>query len=232
MARAIFYTSIAVLFDGVQIVLQFGFLLIGIAGIASIGASAGAGAASETCKKTIPLVGNAIANSCAHLGALVGSAVGTALSPALIPIFVPIAVFIGFIVNIGVSICIGAVFLTMLATNDMFYIEYVIPVGVVKVMPFFLLLPGWTALAILSVLKKNAGIGATEVIKITARAVAAAGVAAETGPGAIGAAAVSVGKSVATDVAKNAVKNRVDGIVAHSQIPTQESRGQIQKSTA
>lgn len=83
-----------------------------------------------------------------------GSAASAATAGIGAPIILPLAIGLGFAIDICISATFGAGLLLLLANNDMFYMGYAFGGGVFELIPGFDVLPGWTAMTILCIVRK------------------------------------------------------------------------------
>lgn len=67
----------------------------------------------------------------------------------------PIGVGFGVAVNFCLSATLGTGLIMLLIFNKMFYPRYVLPGGISEIFPGFSLVPTWTAIVILSILRKK-----------------------------------------------------------------------------
>lgn len=90
--------------------------------------------------------------ACFALGAgiaavpIVGQVVGT--------VTIPLGIALGIALSICISITLGAGFLLLLAFNGLFNIRYAIGGGISGIIPILDILPGWTTMTILCILRK------------------------------------------------------------------------------
>jgi hypothetical protein len=85
-----------------------------------------------------------------------GGGVSATTAGAATPIAMPIAVGLGFITDITTSITFGAGLLLLLSYNGMLYMNYTFGGGIVELIPGLDVIPGWTLMTILCIIKKNA----------------------------------------------------------------------------
>ncbi len=153
VGRDILLISIAAFIDALQAVLSWMAFTLGIT-LQSItpfgGAAAGAVAGGYACWNGA--AGTLSALVAASKCALAGGAAG-ALASAF---GIPIGVALGFVLEIIVSLTIGSGLILLLIFNGMYYSTRT-PVGLIfEIMPGLDILPGWTVMTILCVLKKRA----------------------------------------------------------------------------
>lgn len=67
----------------------------------------------------------------------------------------PIGVGLGVAINFCLSATLGTGLIMLLIFNKMFYPRYVLPGGITEIFPGFSLVPTWTAIVILSILRKK-----------------------------------------------------------------------------
>ena len=90
--------------------------------------------------------------ACFALGAgiaavpIVGQVVGT--------VTIPLGIALGIALSICISITLGAGFLLLLAFNGLFNMRYAIGGGISGIIPILDILPGWTTMTILCILRK------------------------------------------------------------------------------
>lgn len=137
------FIMLALFIDGVQAAIS-----TSLAVITAFPGTIGGGAAG--C-----LAGNYIAGSvgCFVLG-LAGGLFGTLLDAAAV-VTEPVGIVLGFAVTICFSCTFGVALVFLLGMNGMFYPKYVFSGGITEVLPGFSIIPGWTAMTILCVLKKS-----------------------------------------------------------------------------
>lgn len=98
--------------------------------------------------------------ACFALGAgiaavpIVGQVVGT--------VTIPLGIALGIALSICISITLGAGFLLLLAFNGLFNMRYAIGGGISGIIPILDILPGWTAMTVLCILRKIKEEGALE----------------------------------------------------------------------
>ncbi len=79
-------------------------------------------------------------------GGLLGAAAGVAS--------IPTGTAFGFAADIGLSVTLGTMFITFLGFNNMWYPKYFMPGGITEIIPGLDILPAWTTIAILSVMRR------------------------------------------------------------------------------
>ena len=147
MIRGVLIILFALFIDGLQAGVSAGFLMLG----SFAGTIGGAAAGAAACQGA----GTLVAGACAT----VAGAAGTLVNAHLAVIGVPLAVGFGIAVNICISLTMGSELIMLLALNGMFNARYVVGVFIGEAIPGLDNLPGWTFLAIKSVLKKSAKSG-------------------------------------------------------------------------
>jgi hypothetical protein len=167
--RGITLVMFALFIDGLQAVLGWVFLTLG-AGI-PIGAPIAGSIAGASVGCVVGGVGAgiitvitggaafpslfAVGAACAAAGAggaLIGGTAGTAIGAAGIPLGIGLSIA----AEVCISITLGTGFILLLLVFRMFYPTYVWAVFIGEAMPGLDVIPGWTLLAIRSILKKNA----------------------------------------------------------------------------
>jgi hypothetical protein len=101
--------------------------------------------------------GNAVAGEigCSIGGFLLGL-VGSVplINGVLATVTMPVGIILGFAISVCLSLTLGAGLIMLLIIYGMFYPKYLMPGGISELIPGFDLVPGWTALTILCVLRK------------------------------------------------------------------------------
>jgi hypothetical protein len=95
---------------------------------------------------------------------LVGQVVGT--------VTIPLGIALGMALSICLSITLGAGFLLLLSFNGLFYLRYALGGGFSGIIPVVDILPGWTTMTILCILRKMKEEGQLEGKASTAFALA------------------------------------------------------------
>jgi hypothetical protein len=136
---------LALLIDGIQAGMSAAIFILSAFPGTFGGAAAGCAA------------GNAVAGQvgCSIGGFLLGL-VGSIplINGVLATVTMPVGVILGFAISVCLSLTLGAGLIMLLIIYGMFYPKYLMPGGISELIPGFDLIPGWTALTILCVLRK------------------------------------------------------------------------------
>ncbi len=144
--KGIGFIVIALFIDGVQAAVSATLILIAAFPGTIGGAAAGCAA------------GNAVAGGVGcEIGGFLLGLLGSIpiINGGLALIAEPIGLVLGFAISICLSATLGFGLIMLLVFNGMFYPKYVYSGGIAELIPGFDLIPGWTAMTILSVIKKN-----------------------------------------------------------------------------
>ncbi len=136
---------LALMIDGLQALIGLGVSIVAAFPGTFAGGAAGCLAAQKFVSGSV---------SCAIGGFILGT-LGSFGNVAA-PITIPIGIVIGFAVDVCLSLTLGIFLIGMLYVCKMFYPGYVTAVFIGEALPGFDILPGWTLLAVRSVLKKSA----------------------------------------------------------------------------
>jgi hypothetical protein len=77
------------------------------------------------------------------------------VNATLATVTIPLGLAIGFTIDVCLSLTLGAGLMFVLFMFGMFYPKYVCPGSIAEFLPGFDILPGWTALVVLSILEKS-----------------------------------------------------------------------------
>lgn len=179
LIRGIFLITFALCIDFLQLALGWVAFAVGV-GLQSItpvggaigGAAVGAYACFSTANGLIQGITNAVA--CGTAGGVFGAAISA--------FGMPIGVLLGFVFDICLSLTLGAGLIFLLALMGMFYPKYVWSAGIFEVMPGFDVLPGWTVMVALCLIKKRGEEGKVGITTTAAKIVSVAGGASLTNP--------------------------------------------------
>ena len=134
---------VALFIDGLQAAISAALAIVaafpGTVGGAAAGCAAGASVAGSL--------------GCALGGFIVGI-LGSALDVAA-PFTEPIGIMLGFAISVCLSFTLGAGLIMLLILAGMYYPKFMLGGGVAELIPGFDIIPGWTAMTILCVLKKS-----------------------------------------------------------------------------
>ena len=142
--KGLFYISVIILglfIDGLQATISAGLFLIGLMPGTVVGTAAGCAAGAAVAGK----VGCAVAG---FVFGVIGS-FGNAAASGL----VPIGIALGVAVSFCLSATLGTGLVFLLGMNGMFYKKYVFGAVAAEGLPFFSVLPGWTTMAVLSIVR-------------------------------------------------------------------------------
>ncbi len=217
MPKAFLYLLIALFIDALQAGIEIAFDAIGAFSGTIIGTVSGAAAGYKLCG-LLPTISTTAQLTCSTAGGTIGGIIGTFANGPLATAAEPIAAMLGFILGIVISICIGVPLVLLMATDGMCYPQYLLPCGTAEMLPFFDVLPGWTAYVVLSFLKKKSQIG-TNLLATTTKVAIGAAKGLRLGPeGAIIGAAVEIEKR--NKSAREAGRTRnMDGVTVTRQAP-------------
>ena len=84
-----------------------------------------------------------------------GAGISAATLGAAAVVAVPVGIGLGFLTDVCVSVTFGAGLLFLLKYNDMFYPAYAFGGGLGELIPGLDILPGWTAMTVLSAIRKS-----------------------------------------------------------------------------
>ncbi len=142
MLRYMPFILVALFIDGLKAIVYWVCFAMGSAlmaltplGAALAGCVAGATASSG--------VVSGVAN-CAT-GAIAGGIIS--------PVGAPIGIGLGIVLSFCISITLGSGFLLLLAFNNLFYFRYAVGGGFAGMLPVLDVLPGWTAMTVLCILR-------------------------------------------------------------------------------
>jgi hypothetical protein len=145
MVKGIFFIGFALLIDGLQAMVAWMFVSLG-AGLQAVTPVGGA-------------IGGAIAGCAAGTGVsgcIQGGLAGGALGAAASALGIPLGVGLAFVSSVCIGITMGGGLIILLSIFGMYYPGYMWPTFIGEAMPGLDVIPGWTFLAIMCVLKKNA----------------------------------------------------------------------------
>ena len=179
LIRGIFLITFALCIDFLQFALGWVAFAVGTGlqaitpvGGAAGGAALGAYACFNTTNGLIQGITDAVV--CGTAGGVFGAAISA--------FGMPIGVLLGFIFDICLSLTLGAGLIFLLALMGMFYPKYVWSAGIFEVMPGFDVLPGWTVMVVLCLIKKRGEEGKAGVTTTAAKIISAVGGASLTNP--------------------------------------------------
>lgn len=115
-----------------------------------LGGAAGAGIGASACS----WIGSTASGICATIGGFALGFFGSWLNPILAGVTEPVGIALGFAIDICMSLTFGALLITFLIFNRMFYPKYLFG-ALGEVIPGINNIPFWTALVVLSLLKKK-----------------------------------------------------------------------------
>lgn len=150
---------LALCIDGLQMLLSWGFLAIGGAleaitpyGGGAAGAFTGAGVCYSSADGVI--TGIIEGAKCAGVGGFSG-AVASAIG-------IPLGTAMGFVSDFCISATLGVGLILLLIFNGMYYSKPIGMNGLLELVPGFNMLPGWTTMVVLCILRKKAEEGALD----------------------------------------------------------------------
>ncbi len=169
--RDILLIGAAVLIDALQAVLGWMAFAVGL-GLQAItpagGAVGGAAAGAYVCWNSTGGTVSALiaAGKCALAGGAAGALAST--------FGIPLGTALGFVLEIIVSLTFGAGLIFLLIINGMYYSTRT-PIGLIaELIPGLDILPGWTVMTILCVLKKRSEQGEKDILTTGVRLASAA----------------------------------------------------------
>lgn len=218
MIRNALIILFAVFIDVFQALLSIGFFIIGAFPGTVAGGVGGC------------VIGSYVGGKC-MLGGIILGIVGTFGDPFVAPYSLPVAVGLGIAVNICIDVTLGTLLVMWLIQSGMYYPTYMISGVLSELIPGVNDLPGWTMLAVVSVLRKTAeekikgGLGSI-VRGVINTGVASAGIFAAAGINKLReplpqdeGEAQDMGEYMRTQSVEAAQLKNIDGIRASSPIP-------------
>lgn len=177
--RGMFLISFAALIDALQFMMGWVAFAIGV-GLQSItpvgGAVGGAAIGAYACFSSSGGIIQGIldAAKCGLAGGVFGAAVSA--------FGVPFGTILGFAFDICISLTLGSGLIFLLMISGAFYPKYAWSGGVFELMPGFDVLPGWTLMVVLSLLKKQAEERKSGIVTTATKMVSTAGSVSLTNP--------------------------------------------------
>lgn len=174
-----FLITFAVFIDALQLALGWVAFAVGV-GLQALtpygGGIAGAAGGAYVCYNTAGGVIQGIADAakCGFAGAVFGAAISA--------FGVPFGTMLGFMFDVCISLTLGSGLIFLLFVNGMFYPKYAWSGGIFELMPGFDVLPAWTLMVVLSLIKKRGEESTGGIVTTAAKITSAIGSSSLTNP--------------------------------------------------